>query len=62
MINWRHLIIELPICAMVCALMDRFLPLDVLVKVAGAILAVALTIVFLGKRLKENNAAENKPH
>ena len=47
MINWRHLSIELPICAIVCALADKFLPLDVLIKVAVAILAVALVFNFL---------------
>jgi hypothetical protein len=56
MINWRHLIIELPICAMVCALADRFLPLDVLLKVAVAILAGALLFIRLSKIWRvENN-------
>jgi len=46
--------LELPLCMVACALADRFLPLGVLLILAGVIFVIALLRIH-GSRRKDNN-------
>ena len=40
MINWRHLAIELPICASVCALLDSLFEPHVIILISACVLGI----------------------
>ena len=50
--SWRHLLVDIPICAIVCVLAHIYLPLKTIIGIALIVLAIGIACIWMDKKHK----------